>query len=96
VRIDVPANFFPGFFPGVATILRLRFEQAARGLVTVGGFSPADEVVLKAVGAAPLPSWPAPWPVETEYVNFALSAEPAAARIALPYLVAKLAGSMAS
>jgi putative transposase len=34
-------------------------------------------------------SWPAPWPVETWYVDFALSPEPAAARIALPYLVAK-------
>jgi hypothetical protein len=34
------------------------------------------------------PSWPAPWPVETWYVDFALSPEPAAARIALPYLVA--------
>jgi asparagine synthetase B (glutamine-hydrolysing) len=37
---------------------------------------------------APWPSWPAPWPVETWYVDFVLSPEPAAARIALPYLVA--------
>jgi hypothetical protein len=42
------------------------------------------------------PSWPAPWPVETGYVDFALSPEPAAARIALPYLVACSGASLPS